>query len=89
MFAIRRNVICLSPAWGGRASDVDMVRASDFISSKYHQPHDQVLADRGFTVVEEFVVTCAAELLNLSVTKVSRNATYSPSELIFNELLTF
>ncbi|KAK2141067.1 hypothetical protein LSH36_1171g00017, partial [Paralvinella palmiformis] len=43
----------LSTAWGGRASDVEMVRASDFISSKFHQPRDQLLADRGFTMVEE------------------------------------
>ena len=38
-------VTYLSTAWGGRASDVEMVRASDFISSKYHQPPDQLLAD--------------------------------------------
>lgn len=62
-------VTYLSTAWGGRASDVEMVRASDFISSKYHQPHDQLLADRGFTMVEEFVVACGAELLIPSFTK--------------------
>ena len=39
----------ISPAWGGRASDVEIVRKSGFISHKYFEPGDQILADRGFT----------------------------------------
>ena len=72
-------VTYLSTAWGGRASDVEMVHASDFISSKYHQPHDQLLADHGFTMVEEFVVTCGAEWLIPSFTKGKKQL--SPKEV--------
>ncbi len=39
----------LSKAWGGRASDIKIVRGSGFIDTKYHLPGDQILADRGFT----------------------------------------
>jgi len=69
----------LSTAWGGRASDVEMVRASDFISSKFHQPRDQLLADRGFTMVEELVIGCGAELLIQSFTKDKKQL--SPKEV--------
>ena len=72
-------VTYLSTARGGRASDVEMVRASDFISSKYHQLRDQLLADRGFTMVEEFVVTCGAEWLIPSFTKGKKQL--SPKEV--------
>ncbi len=75
----RGAVTYLSTAWGGRASDVEMVRASDFISPKYHQPRDQLLADRGFTLVEEFVVSCGAELLIPSFTKGKKQL--SPKEV--------
>ena len=44
----------LSTGWGGRGSDVDIVRHSDFLSYKYHQPGDLILADRGFTMHEDF-----------------------------------
>nr|XP_055049618.1 uncharacterized protein LOC129435191 [Misgurnus anguillicaudatus] len=46
----------LSKGWGGRASDVHIVRQSGFLSSSYHKPGDQILADRGFTLVEDFAV---------------------------------
>ena len=75
----RGAVTYLSTAWGGRASDVEMVRASDFISPKYHQPRDQLLADRGFPLVEEFVVSCGAELLIPSFTKGKKQL--SPKEV--------
>ena len=41
---------CLSKCWGGRASDIQIVRESNFKSSKYHYPGDEILADRGFTL---------------------------------------
>lgn len=53
----------LSAAWGGRVSDVELVRQSGFISSKLHRPHDQILADRGFTLQDDFAVQCSAELI--------------------------
>lgn len=48
---------------GGRVSDVELVRQSGFISSKLHRPHDQILADRGFTLQDDFAVQCSAELI--------------------------
>ena len=62
-------LLSLSTAWGGRASDVEMVRASDIMTPKNHQPRDQLLADRGFTLVEERVVSCRAESLIPRFTK--------------------
>ena len=52
----------LSPVWGGRASDVKIVRESGFISRQYHMPGDQILADRGFTLHDDFATVCGAEL---------------------------
>ncbi|XP_065067930.1 uncharacterized protein LOC135693391 isoform X2 [Rhopilema esculentum] len=62
-------VTFLSKAWGGRASDVQIVRSSGFISPKYHFPGDQILADRGFTLVDDFAVACSAELIIPQFTK--------------------
>ena len=59
----------LSKAWGGRASDVQIVRDSGFINSQYHHPGDQILADRGFTLQDDFAAKCSAELLIPSFTK--------------------
>ncbi|KAJ8256826.1 hypothetical protein COCON_G00189780, partial [Conger conger] len=50
------GITFLSKGWGGRASDVHIVRQSGFLSSSYHQPGDQILADRGFTLGEDFAV---------------------------------
>ena len=59
----------LSKAWGGRASDVEIVRQSGFIDPKYHYPGDQILADRGFTLQDEFATLCGAELIIPAFTK--------------------
>lgn len=59
----------LSKCWGGRASDVKIVRESGFIDSKYHMPGDQILADRGFTLDEDFATICSAQLLTPAFTK--------------------
>jgi hypothetical protein len=59
----------LSSAWGGRVSDIDLVRQSGFISSNFHLPGDQILADRGFMLEEDFAVTCSAELIIPSFTR--------------------
>lgn len=59
----------LSPTWGGRASDVHIVRDSGFIDPKYHLPHDQILADRGFTLYDDFAAKCSACLLTPAFTK--------------------
>ncbi|XP_033748592.1 uncharacterized protein LOC117333414 [Pecten maximus] len=59
----------LSKAWGGRVSDVQIVRDSNFIDPKYHLPGDQILADRGFTLAEDFATKCSAELITPAFTK--------------------
>jgi len=62
-------VTFLSPAWGGRASDIKIVRESGFINSRYHLPGDQILADRGFTLHDDFATICSAELITPAFTK--------------------
>ena len=63
------SVTFLSKAWGGRVSDNELVRSSGYISLKYHQPGDQILADRGFTLVDDFAGHCSTELIIPSFTK--------------------
>ena len=57
------SISYLSPKWGGRASDVEIVRKSDFITYKHFLPGDQILADRGFTLYDDFAVRVNAELM--------------------------
>ena len=59
----------VSKAWGGRVSDVELVKKSGFICPKLHFPGDQILADRGFILVDEFAAGCSAELIIPSFTK--------------------
>lgn len=55
--------------WGGRVSDVELVRKSGFISPNYHHRGDQILADRGFTLQDDFASVCSAELIIPAFTK--------------------
>lgn len=59
----------LSLAWGGRASDIQIVKESGFINPNLHLPGDQILADRGFTLQDDFATVCSAELVLPSFTK--------------------
>lgn len=59
----------LSKCWGGRASDIEIVRNSGFIDSQLHSPGDQILADRGFTLADDFAAQCSAELITPAFTK--------------------
>ena len=59
----------LSSGWGGRATDCQIVRNSGFLSSSLHYPGDQILADRGFTLQDDFAASCSAELLIPAFTK--------------------
>ena len=68
-------VTFLSPVWGGRVSDVKIVRDSGFISSRYHMPGDQILADRGFTLHDDFATSCSAELITPAFTKGKKQLT--------------
>ncbi|XP_021362625.1 uncharacterized protein LOC110456301 [Mizuhopecten yessoensis] len=71
----------LSKAWGGRVSDVQIVRDSNFIDTKYHMPGDQILADRGFTLSEDFAAKCSAELITPAYTKGKKILSASEVEL--------
>ena len=44
------NVAEISPAWGGTASDVEIVKKSGSISHRYLEPGDQLLTDMGSTL---------------------------------------
>ena len=59
----------LSEARGGRATDIMITRSSGFISSKYHNPGDQILADREFTLWDDFAANCNCELITPDFTK--------------------
>jgi len=50
-------------------SDVQLVRTNRFISHQYHQPGDQLLADRGFLLKDDFAMNCSTELLMPAFTK--------------------
>ena len=41
-------------AWGGRTSDVNLTRESEFYNIL--EPHDVVMADRGFTLAEDLLL---------------------------------
>ena len=73
------SISFLSKAWGGRVSDVELVKNSGFISYKYHHPGDQILADRGFTLVDDFAAGCGVELILPSFTKGKKQL--SPKEV--------
>jgi len=62
----------ISKAYGGRASDVQIVRESGYISNQYHYPGDEILADRGFTLREEFATYCGVLFYTPSFTKGKR-----------------
>ena len=53
----------ISKCWEGRASDIQIVRESGFTTTKYHMPGDQILADRGFTLQEDFALNSDSELI--------------------------
>ena len=59
----------ISEAWGGRISDVELIKQSGFISNKYHHRGNQILADRGFTLQDEFAAGAGVELIIPAFTK--------------------
>ena len=44
-------------------SDVELTRQSGFTSHQFHHPSDQILADRGFTLQDDFAFQCSAEVI--------------------------
>lgn len=59
----------ISRGWGGRVTDIYMVRNSGFINVDKHMPGDQILADRGFTLEDDFGSCCSAQLIIPAFTK--------------------
>ena len=39
-------------------SDVELVNDSGFVGYKYHYPGNQILADRGLALIDEFAAGC-------------------------------
>ena len=66
---LKCSVSFLSCAWGGRVSDIEIVRSSGFTDQKYHHPRDQILAGRDFTLQDDFASICGAELIILALMK--------------------
>ena len=50
----------ISKCYGERASDIQI---TSFTACKYHMPGEQILADRGFTLRDDFAAGASAELL--------------------------
>lgn len=49
------TIMYISKAWGGRTSDIDVVkRSTDFL--KQLQSYDELMADRGFKMVDWFIL---------------------------------
>ena len=53
----------LSRAWGGRLSDIELVNKSEFLTKVPHHTRNQILADQGFTMKDEFACIAAVQLL--------------------------
>jgi len=59
----------VSKCYGGRTSDIQITRESEFHLSRYHMPGDQILADRGFTLKDDFAAGSSTELIVPAFTK--------------------
>ena len=59
----------ISKCYGGRASDNQITRKSEFTSSKFHMSGDQILSDRGFTLKDDFAAGSCSVLINPAFTK--------------------
>ena len=63
------SISFISQAWGGRVNDADIIRESGFINRNIRCHRDQILADRGFTLQDEFAAGCGVELIIPGSTK--------------------
>ena len=59
------SISFISKAWGGPVSNIDIVKGSGLLNPN----GDQIFADRGFTVQDEFAAGCGMELIITSFTK--------------------
>ena len=63
------SISFVSKAYGGRATDLEITRQSGLISPKIHFPGDQILADCGFPLIDEFAAGSNTKLIIPSFTK--------------------
>ena len=63
------SISFISKAWGGRVSDIDIVKDSGLINPNLHHHGDQILVDRGFTLQDEFAAGCGVGLITPNFTK--------------------
>ena len=68
-YAPLTSISFISKAWGGRVSDIDIVKDADLINPNLHHHGDQILADPGFTLQDEFAAGCGVELIIPSIMK--------------------
>ena len=61
-------------------TDIQIVRESLVISSKYHYPGDQLPADRGFALEEDFAAECSSEFFVTAFTKGQKQMTVKEIE---------
>ena len=79
----------LSNGWGGRATDIYIVRNSGFISSKFHCPGDQILSDRGFPLQDNFALSCSAEFIIPAFMKGEKNSCLQRKLKLLEKLQVF
>ncbi len=70
---------------GESVPDVEQVKNSDLLNPKHYCPGDQILANRGFTLVDEFASSCSTELIIPAFTK--GKEFFYKGERIFLELM--
>ena len=56
-------------------TDIQIVRESEFISSKYHYPGDELPPDRRFALKEDFAAECSSEFFVTAFTKGQKQMT--------------
>ena len=66
------SISFISKEWGGCDSDIDTVKDSGLIIPNLPHHGDQILADRCFTLQDEFTAGCGVELIIPSSTKEKR-----------------
>ena len=70
---------------GERASDIQIVRESGSTTTRFHMSGDQILANRGFTLVENFALNSGSELIIPAFTR-EKNS-FQPVKLSQPEIL--
>ena len=62
------SISFISKEWGDRVNNIDIAKDSCLINSNLHHHGDQILADRGFTLEDEFAAGCGVKRIISSFT---------------------